>query len=232
MRCRRSYYCEVQVSWEYTRQTDTPKITVSFVLTITRSFLATTYYFFFFSSQPRKVYATDLNSTTLDNLRYNASINNLCTNRGDSTNDENIFDTATPDDNTSGKFDKVIVQRMDWSDEATWPQESDNTIDFILGSDLIYDKAVMHRLKHVVLRLLQRGGGTFYYTCKSTERDGMAEFVADLQQDGVTLVHLEEISAPHPFTSNPLQNGDDDECFLHFHELTTTSYMLYEFTYC
>jgi len=156
-------------------------------------------------SQACKVFLTDLNATTLENLNYNVTANNL-------DSDE----------------DRVIVQKMDWSDESTWPN---NKIDFVLGSDLIYDKHVTHKLKHVVLGLLGREGGTFFYTCKSTERDGLVEFISDIQQQSnITLISQEEICAPHLFTTNPLENRDDEECFLHFHELTTTAYMLYEFS--
>jgi hypothetical protein len=168
-------------------------------------------YTYYTLSQASKVYVTDFNSTTLDNLRYNTILNHLCT----SVHNE--------------KDNKLIVQSIDWSDESTWPQE--DAIDVILGSDLIYDKTAIHHLKHVVLGLLQKRGGIFYYICKSTERDGMAEFVADILQNGMILVHQEEISTPHPFTLNPLHDEDDEACFLHFHELTTSSYMLYEFSY-
>ncbi len=176
-------------------------------------------------SQASKVYVTDFNSTTLDNLRYNTILNNLCTSDGDHTinGDSNLKLIHNEKDH------KLIVQSIDWSEESTWPQE--DAIDVILGSDLIYDKTVIHHLKHVVLGLLQKRGGTFYYICKGTERDGMEEFVADILQNGMILVHQEEISAPHPFTLNPLHNEDDEACFLHFHELTTSSYMLYEFCY-
>jgi hypothetical protein len=180
-------------------------------------------------SRARKVYLTDLNSTTLKNLNYNAVMNNLLMNNGGDESNENM---SHNDDGGKKITNRVIVQKIDWSDESTWPKE--NTVDFILGSDLIYDKTVIHQLKHVILGLMRRrggGGGTFLYTCKSTERDGMAEFLADILQEpnGITLVNQEEINPPHLYTSNPLHSGDDEECFLHFHELTTTSYMLYEF---
>jgi hypothetical protein len=182
-------------------------------------------------SRASKVYLTDLNSTTLENLYYNANMNNLLMNNvGDASNKI----TTHNDDSGNNNTNRVIVQKMDWSDESTWPKE--NTVDFILGSDLIYDKNVTHQLKHVILGLMRRrgGGGTFFYTCKSTERDGMAEFLADILQEpnGITLVNLEEINPPHLYATNPLNSGDDEECFLHFHELTTTSYMLYEFACC
>jgi len=152
-------------------------------------------------SQASSIYLTDLNPVTLDNLQYNAS-------------QLNAMDPAL-----------VHVQRMDWSDESTWPTES---IDFVIGSDLIYQSSIVPRLKKVVLGLLHPSSGVFLYVCPDTGRDGLTEFIAEMKHCGLHC-SKEEI-APDAYKSNPLSNGDDEECFLHFHELGTSTYVLYEFS--
>ena len=54
--------------------------------------------------------------------------------------------------------------------------------------------------------------------------------VAAMKMEGFTCVK-EEI-APDVYRTNPLQSGDEEDCFLHFHELASTVYVLYEFKRC
>ena len=86
-------------------------------------------------------------------------------------------------------------------------------------------------LKQVVLGLCQ-GQGTFLYVAPDTEsdigRDGLAEFIQAMEAtEGCRLVSSP--LAPKEYHANPLASQDDDLCFMHFHELTSASYRLYEF---
>lgn len=102
---------------------------------------------------------------------------------------------------------------------------------FIICSDCIYQASIAPILKKVVLGLCQ-GQGTFLYVAPDTEsdigRDGLAEFIKQMtEMEGVDLIS--DQLAPKEYHANPLASQDDDMCFLHFHELSSGSYRLYEF---
>lgn len=148
---------------------------------------------------------------TVNNLKYNIDINQH---------------RASP----SGAPWKNRLQAMpiNWEDPKTWPDEK---IDFVIGSDLIYQSSIVPMLKQVVLGLC-RGQGSFLYVAPAVEseigRDGLAEFIDEMKKTEGCSVVSEDL-APKEYHANPLCNQDDDECFLHFHELTSCTYRLYEF---
>ena len=157
-------------------------------------------------SRANAVYVTDFNPSTVKNLKYNIDIN---ANR-----------SATKD---NGWIDRVHASSIDWDNESTWP---DDKMDFVIGSDLIYQKSIVPLLKKVVAGLL-KPEGRFLYTCPSDGRDGLVEFIDTMKKEGFRCTS-EEV-APDLYKSNPLSSGDEEDAFLHFYELPVTEYKLYEF---
>ncbi|VEU39984.1 unnamed protein product [Pseudo-nitzschia multistriata] len=148
------------------------------------------------ASRPRRMFLTDLNPQTVDNLRYNIELNEV--------------------------QDFVEAKCMDWEDKSTWPEEK---VDHVIGSDLIYIKSLVPLLTSVIFGTI-KPGGKFLYVCPDTGRDGLDAFVEAMKQKCPGWV---EQVAPKEYHSNPLTNEDDEECFLHFQELSSLTYMLYEF---
>lgn len=145
---------------------------------------------------PQKVYVTDLNPQSVENLQHNIALNDL-------------------QHNTTALI-------MDWCDKATWPKEK---LDYVIGSDLIYQKSLVPLLVQVVVGLL-KPQGRFYYVAPESGRDGLSEFIDRMKE--VSSDWKAEM-APPDFHINPLTSGDDEECFLHFQELSALTYYLYEF---
>jgi predicted nicotinamide N-methyase len=159
-------------------------------------------------SDAKVVYITDYNPATIDNLKYNIDINanRPCTK------------------SRAGEWlERIKPLSIDWADEATWPKEK---MDFVIGSDLIYQKSIVPLLKKVVNGLI-KDHGSFLYTCPSDGRDGLVEFIETMKKEGFRCVS-EEV-APDLYRSNPLSNGDAEDAFLHFYELPVTVYKLFEF---
>jgi hypothetical protein len=107
-------------------------------------------------------------------------------------------------------------------------------LDYVICSDCIYQKDIVPLLKKVVTELLKcndpdtrDGGGSFLYVAPDGGRDGLPEFITAMKSEGFECVK-EEV-APEEFRGNPLKSGDEEDCFLHFHELASTVYILYEF---
>mmetsp|Transcript_3112 Transcript_3112/g.8435 ORF Transcript_3112/g.8435 Transcript_3112/m.8435 type:complete len:225 (-) Transcript_3112:27-701(-) len=148
------------------------------------------------SSRPRKIYVSDLNPQTVNNLQYNIDLNEV------------------------QSF--VQASRMDWDDKSTWPEER---VDFVIGSDLIYIKSLVPLLVSVIFGTV-KPGGKFLYVCPDTGRDGLNSFVEAMKEKCPGWV---EQVAPEEYHANPLTNEDDEECFLHFQELSSLTFMLYEF---
>ena len=144
---------------------------------------------------PDLVYATDLNPKTVENLVHNIQLN---------------------------KLQNIRASCMDWSNRRTWPEKK---VDYVIGSDLIYQSSLVPLLVEVVLGLLEPGG-TFLYVAPDTGRDGLDEFIEQMK---TKCPEWKELVAPSEYHANPLVNEDDEECFLHFQELSTSVYILYEF---
>mmetsp|Transcript_10672 Transcript_10672/g.16094 ORF Transcript_10672/g.16094 Transcript_10672/m.16094 type:complete len:544 (-) Transcript_10672:2668-4299(-) len=158
-------------------------------------------------SRAKSIYVSDLNPDTIENIRYNIEINAKSSNSGSSED----------------WLNRVSAQSIDWDNEETWPQEK---MDFIIGSDLIYQKSIVPLLQKVVNGLL-KPEGRFLYTCPSDGRDGLVEFIDTMKKKGFRCIS-EEV-APDLYKTNPLSSGDEEDAFLHFYELPVTEYKLYEF---
>lgn len=153
---------------------------------------------------PTKVYLTDFNSRTVENLRFNANLNQEHTNNG-----------ATA----------VDVRFMNWQDATTWPDER---LDHVIGSDLIYQSDMVPLLVQTVAGLLKKTESSrFLYVAPDTGRKGQEGLVKALKQAGLELD--KERAAPAAYSENPLSSQDEEECFLHFNELHSMRFKLYEF---
>jgi len=69
----------------------------------------------------------------------------------------------------------------------------------------------------VVTGLLDPQHGTFLYIAPEGGRDGLPEFIAATKVEGFECVT--EDTAEDGYRVNPLKSGDEEDCFLHFHEL-------------
>ncbi|KAL7528897.1 hypothetical protein ACHAXR_004115 [Thalassiosira sp. AJA248-18] len=160
---------------------------------------------------PKSVIITDLNPDTMDNVRYNIDLNNK--------------KWCGSDDDETTKATTTTASSIDWGDESTYP--SNKKLDYVICSDCIYQKDIVPLLKKVVTGLLDPNHGSFLYVAPEGGRDGLPEFIAAMKSEGFDCVY-EEV-APDVYRENPLKSGDEEDCFLHFHELASTVYVLYEF---
>lgn len=175
-------------------------------------------------SRAKPVYVTDFNPSTVKNLEYNVEINaNQLLSESSVSSKTNANANANADESW---LERVTASSIDWDNELTWPKEK---IDFVIGSDLIYQKSIVPLLKKVVGGILKPREGRFLYTCPSDGRDGLIEFIDTMKKEGFRCT-LEEL-APDEYRSNPLSSGNKADAFLHFYELPVTEYILYEFRF-
>jgi Lysine methyltransferase/Ankyrin repeats (3 copies) len=179
-----------------------------------------------------RVYLTDFNQVSVDNCRYNITLN----------------ETKAPWNNDN-ETTSVSVQAavMNWQDSSTWPeplqhiarndsgqQNGGGGVNVLLGSDLIYQDDMVPLLLQTVLALRP---WRFLYVAHS-RRAGHAAFLAALAASrwfdhgttsgGPTTAGVNgggggPHNAPPHYRANPLVSQDDEECFVHFHELVSGS---------
>ena len=156
------------------------------------------------AKQSAQIYATDFNPRTVENLQHNIHLN------------EKKLNEAT----------QLTGMVMDWKDPSTWPKEP---VDCVIGSDLIYQSDMVPLLVNTITGLIKaKGAGKFLYVARADgERQGHVEFMDRMEAAGF---EKSEVKAPEVFThANPLASQDDDLCFLHFNELKSLEYKLFEF---
>lgn len=119
----------------------------------------------------------------------------------------------------------VEVLNMNWQDNSTWPEEK---VDIVIGSDLIY-QSDMAPLLATTLQGLVAKDGRFLYAAPEDGRQGHGDFLALMKKSGFQL--FRETEAPSDYLVNPLESQDDEDFYLHFHELQNgdINYKLYEF---
>ena len=173
-------------------------------------------------SVKRKFFVTDLNPQTVDNLKYNIELNGLSPHVEASIMDwDNAESWPSNPDGDNNKNDN------DEDDGTSGTSPSHALYDVVVGSDLIYQKSLVPLLKSVIQRTV-KPGGTFLYVCPDTGRDGLDEFINEMK---TLCPKWTEQIAPKEYHANPLVNGDDEECFMHFNELFQKTFVLYEFPF-
>jgi predicted nicotinamide N-methyase len=159
--------------------------------------------------RPKAVYITDIHHTTLVNAAHNVRIN--CAAGDESTPIDaaatgsttptgaaalNYGDATYKHSKSSSTF--VSCQHVNWKDESTFPPEP---LDVLLGSDLVYDSAILALLVPAVKKML-KPDGSFLYCAPDEGRDGMDDLLAALQAVGIVCV--EHTPVPDFMYSNPL----------------------------
>lgn len=121
----------------------------------------------------------------------------------------------------------VQVLNMNWQDPSTWPEEK---MDIIIGSDLIYQSDMAPLLATTVQGLIA-ADGRFLYAAPEDGRQGHEEFLDLMKTSGFNL--RRETKAPSAYQENPLESQDEEDFYLHFHELhnSDNNYKLYEFVH-
>jgi len=134
-----------------------------------------------FYGQARSVYITDIHEPTLQNAIYNIHLNS------DSNEKESLLSggVALPSSCViagASEPTAVHVLNVSWTDPSTFPQEKARVV---LGSDLVYDKAILGILGPAVYEMLEVGG-TFLYVAPDEFRDGMSDLVSSLESHNLT----------------------------------------------
>jgi len=175
---------------------------------------------------PIKIYATDFNDAALSNLRHNILLNNC--------------DGELDDRSKEQKRGNITVLLMNWQEESTWPQHK---IDYIVGSDLVYQSNMVPLLVATLKGLLKVSRrARFWYVAPSQSEDedngGNGSNSSRRQGHGALLEGMAEAfdtissaRSPPRYSRNPLESQDDEECFLHFNDLQSANYVLYEFAW-
>jgi hypothetical protein len=148
-----------------------------------------------------EIYATDFNPQTVANLRHNINLN----------------------DDAVGR---VHALEMNWQDPNTWPTSGGQSIQVLVGSDLIYQSDMVPVLLQTITALLATDG-TFFYVAPVTGRQGQDDFFRGLVTAGF---QTREHKLDPSWKANCLASGDDDLFFVHFHEMSSAEFKLYEFS--
>ena len=175
---------------------------------------------------PSAVYLTDIHEPTLLNAAHNAFTNSPTFTSASSTPSlppTTVFASASFScgvASVTGASVPVTVQRVSWTDPNSFPPPAD----VLLGSDLVYDTAILGALKQAVAGMLAPGG-TFYYIAPEEGRDGMEGLVNALADVGLQCVDSQP--CPEALFASPLVDvaGDEaavsasDAFVLHFYDL-------------
>lgn len=176
---------------------------------------------------PKAVYLTDFHPTTVSNLQYNIQLNNNTHNNHH--HHHHCQSEAATDAATASVTAVVQACHMNWHDKSTWPCVE--RVDVLIGSDLVYQKDMAETLIQTILQLQPRR--FLYGAATAIGRCGHDEFIAGLASVDPRLTLHSQTAAPTRYTINPLVSGDDEDCFVHFHELsnatTTDAFTLYDF---
>lgn len=152
---------------------------------------------------PNQVVITDVNPFTLSNISHNVQLN------------EELFGHLDSDWRS-----KVKICNIDWTNENTYPRENEQvaTYDYIIGSDLIYDKKIVPSLIHLI-NLTLKTNGIFLYVCRKN-RDGSQEFFDQLKNGNY---HIELFTPPSDYFTSPFLNLSQDLYEAKFSEFSDAS---------
>lgn len=176
----------------------------------------------FLKGDNNKVYLTDLNKDAVDNITFNVSLNEM----GGSQSEEKLLksESAAPTKN----IQSLII---DWAKLDSFNKQS---VDVLVGSDLIYSTAIVPLLKKVIQHLLSEDGVFIY--CAPTfdcgQRDGLEEFIGAMKSGTKGFFKCTRetlVDKGSKYKANPLTTKSEDDCFIHFNELYEKNFVVYEF---
>lgn len=150
---------------------------------------------------------SDINSFTLDNIRYNINLN------------QDVLHTVDPN-----WKDKIKVASINWGDENTYIKNEKNVIkqyDCIIGSDLIYDVKIVDSLIHLITKLLKKDG-VFLYACKKN-RSGVDFFYEQLKSKNF---HVQFEPLKEEYFESPFLNMDPDVFDLKFSDMSDREFAI------
>ncbi len=150
---------------------------------------------------PARVWLTDFNAATVDNLRANAAAN-------------------------AASCAPLRVSAVDWDAPASWPggDGAPHAFHVVIGADLVYRRSYARKLVEVLHALVAPGGA---FVCATPgQREGLPTLRQALQAAGWACET--ELEAPQEWRASPLRapegagaGGDDGAC--HFPELAMRS---------
>jgi predicted nicotinamide N-methyase len=101
------------------------------------------------------MYLTDIHVPTLENLEFNAKKNNLLS-ANDGEGKEDLVEGVAPKSvfKMGEKSSVVEVLNLNWKDPSTYPSQ---TVEVVLGADLVYDSAILQMLVPAIAAILSEG---------------------------------------------------------------------------
>jgi len=178
-----------------------------------------------------KIYITDLNKVAVENLEFNRDL--MMEGREDQRKQEELSEERLVKKEEGSTTPRVRPLLMDWDKLDDFNAES---IDLLIGADLVYSPDIVPLLKKVVKHLLATDG-VFVYCAPAltnSQRNGLEEFVKSMKSGtkGWFKCRKEtfvERGGKSEFSRNPLVGGDDDTGFAFFNELYEKDFVVYEF---
>jgi len=72
---------------------------------------------------------------------------------------------------------RIHAQTINWDDSTTW---TTNKVDYIIGSDLIYQSSIVPHLSNIIRGILA-DDGCFLYVAPEGGRDGLKKFIQEMK---------------------------------------------------
>ena len=120
----------------------------------------------------------------------------------------------------------IATAPLDWTNLDTIPQDWLGQTDVLLGSDLVYDLALVQPLVDICSKLSKPKTGLFLYVTANRDRAGLDKFL-QLMKKHFT---LESKSAPPAeYLTNPLGEEKQDFFELHLADLQEVKHTMYRF---
>jgi len=158
--------------------------------------------------KPARVCLTDLTGTSFANLEHNAAA------------------TRRRGAKRKKPMPELSVRALDWTRRETWPADWLSSTDVLLGSDVVYDPALVGALCEACAALL-RPGGVLLHVAASGNRAGMDAFVPAMVDYGFSVEY--EATAPAAWKRNPLKDQDENMFALRFGDMMENDFVLREF---
>jgi predicted nicotinamide N-methyase len=156
--------------------------------------------------RPSKVCLTDLEGVSFENLKWNAQ------------------DAKRRAVKRKKPCAALSVCALDWTQPQTWPRDWLSNTHVLLGSDLVYDPALVRPLA-LTCQALVKSRGVFLHVSALDNRAGSDAFVSEMLASG-TFVLEQELQPDARWLGNPLADGNEELFELKFGDLQETGHVM------